>query len=73
MTVRNSLTHQRPFLESAQGFDRGLPLLDQLLGLWKLGDVSASVFEGDELATVGKGDRIVKRSFPAAISLHAVA
>src|SRR5712664_4033855 len=51
--------------DQEQGFDRGLPLLEQLFGLRKIGDVSASVFEGDKLATAGQENRIIERPLPA--------
>jgi len=39
-----------------------------LIGHRKLVDVNASIQQGDELATARQRYRIVKRSFPAAIS-----
>ncbi len=38
-----------------QATDRGLPLVELLVGLRKLHDVSAGVLEGDELAPSGSG------------------
>jgi hypothetical protein len=59
--------HGRPIKidDQEQGFDGGLPVLEQLLGLRKLRDVSAGILKGDELATAGKWNRIGERSFPA--------
>jgi len=37
------------FHDQQQTFDCDLPLIELLVGLRKLGDVSASVFEGDEI------------------------
>jgi len=51
-----------------QATDRGLPLVELLIGHRKLVDVNASIQQGDELATARQRYRIVKRSFPAAIS-----
>ena len=39
-----------------QGLDRGLPLLEMLLGLGELLDVFGGVLEGDDLATTGVGE-----------------
>jgi len=54
------------FDDQEQGFDRGLPLLEILLGLGKLLDIVPSVFEGNDLATAGQGNGIVERSQLAA-------
>ena len=51
--------------DQEQGFDRGLPFLDILVGLRKLRDISAGVLESDELAAAGQHDRIGERPFPA--------
>jgi hypothetical protein len=45
-----------------------LPLRGLVLGLGELCDVVAGILQRDELPTAGQRDRIVKRSFPAAIS-----
>jgi len=37
-------------------------------GLRKLGDEIGGVLKGDKLVATGQGNRIVERSFPAAIS-----
>jgi hypothetical protein len=47
-----------------QGFYRGLPLLEILLGLRELLDVFGGVLEGDELATAGQGNEIVEGAGP---------
>jgi hypothetical protein len=47
--------------DQEQGFDRGLPLLEQLFGLRKLLDIVRGVPQGDELATVGEWNRIIER------------
>src|SRR6266851_4137864 len=36
-----------------------------LLGLWQLHDVIGGVFEGDQLATAGEGDRVLEWTGPA--------
>jgi hypothetical protein len=56
--------------DQEHGFDRGLPLLDILLGLGKFLDVVAGILEGDELATTGKGKSVRRTagSNPAEIS-----
>jgi hypothetical protein len=38
------------FHDQHQTFDRGLPLVELLVGLRKYGDIIACVFEGDDLA-----------------------
>jgi hypothetical protein len=57
--------HQEvPALRGAdQATDRGLPLVELLIGLRKLVDVNAGIQQGDELATARQRYRIVKRSF----------
>ena len=49
--------HHRPAAlgHHDQGFNRGLPLLEILLGLGKLLDIVRGVLEGDELAAAGRG------------------
>ena len=47
-----------------QGFYRGLPLLEILLGLGKLLDILGGVLEGDDLATAGQGNRIIEQPLP---------
>ncbi len=42
--------------DQEQGFDRGLPLLEILLGLGKLLDILGGVLEGNELAGRGEGE-----------------
>src|SRR5258708_6598581 len=56
-----------------QSFHRGLPLCGLVLRLRQLGDVAAAILQRDELASARDRDRFVKRSFPAAIILHAAA
>jgi hypothetical protein len=51
-----------------QGLHRGLPFLGLVLGLWKLGYVITGVLERERLATSRQRNRIIKPSFPAAIS-----
>ena len=41
------------FDDQEQGFDRGLPRLEILLGLGELLDIVRGVLEGDELASAG--------------------
>jgi len=48
------------FDNQEQGFYRGLPLLEILLGLGKLLDIVRGVLEGDELAATGQGNGIVE-------------
>ena len=52
--------------DQEQGFYRGLPLLEILLGLGKLLDILGGVLDGDDLATAGQGNGIVERSQLAA-------
>ena len=52
------------FHDQQQTFDCGLPLIELLVGLRKLGDVSASVFEGDECAAIGQHNRIEELLIP---------
>jgi len=52
--------------DQKQGFDRGLPLVEQLLGLGELLDLFRGVLQGNDLATVGQRDRVVKRALPPA-------
>jgi len=47
--------------DQEQGFDRGLPLLEQLFGLGKLLDIVRGVLEGDELATAGARKSVRRR------------
>jgi hypothetical protein len=61
------------FGDQDQDFNGSLPFLDLLFGLRQLLDISGGVLEGDELATARQGERIVKLSFPAALSRHAAA
>src|SRR5882762_8215169 len=58
--------HHRPAAlgHHEQGFYRGLPLLEILLGLGKLLDIVRGVLEGDDLATAEQGNGIVERPFP---------
>src|SRR5882724_2485623 len=56
--------------DQEQGFYRGLPLLEILLGLGKLLDIVGGVFEGGELATAGQGNGIVERPFPTLRKFH---
>jgi hypothetical protein len=53
------------FGDQDQRFDRNLPFLELLFGLWQLLDISGCVLEGDELATLGQRDRIVEWPVPA--------
>jgi hypothetical protein len=48
--------------------DRSLPLRELLFSLGKLLDIFGSILEGDDMATARQRDRIIKPSFPAAIS-----
>ena len=50
--------------DQQQGFYRGLPLLEILVGLGKLLDIVRGVLEGDELATAGHGNRFVEGARP---------
>jgi len=43
---------------------RGLPLLEQLLGLGKLLDIDRGILEGNDLATAGQGNGIVEGARP---------
>ena len=52
------------FDNQEQGFNRGLPLLEILLGLGKLLDIVRGVLEGDELAAAGQGNGIVEGARP---------
>ena len=56
--------HGRPVEldDEEHGFDRGLPLLEQLLGFGKLLDIFGGILEGDELATAHQ-----PRSAPAPV------
>jgi len=45
-----------------------LPLRGPVLCLRKPRNVAAGILKRDKLATAGQGNRIIKRSFPAAIS-----
>ena len=49
-----------------QGFNRGLPLVEQLLGLGELLDVFRGVLQGNDLATVGQRDPVVETALPPA-------
>jgi hypothetical protein len=51
--------------DQEQGFDRGLPLIELLLGLGKLLDIFRGALKGDELATKRQGYRILERPLPA--------
>jgi hypothetical protein len=55
----NARHHGRPveFDYQKQGFDRGLPVVEQLLGFGKLLDVFGGVLERDEMATAGQGNQ----------------
>jgi hypothetical protein len=46
--------------DQEQGFYRGPPFLEQLLGLRKVLDIVRGVLQGDELAAARPGDRIVE-------------
>ena len=46
--------------DQEQGFDRGVPLLEMLLGLGKPPEIVRGVLEGDEVATAGQGNAIVE-------------
>jgi hypothetical protein len=48
--------------------DGCLPFFQILFGLRKLHDIIGSVLEGDDLTAISQHNRIVERSFPAAIS-----
>src|SRR6267378_7318165 len=65
--------HHRPTAlgRHDQGLDRGLPLLEILLGLGKLLYVFGGILERDELTTAGQGNGIVEGARP--ISRHDVA
>jgi hypothetical protein len=69
----NARVQQRPaiFGRHQQRLDRGLPMV--ALGFFpRQGmDVFASVEQGDELATVGKGDWILEQFSPAGFSHQA--
>ena len=59
--------------DQAQRSHGRLPFWGRVLGLRQLENVVACVSQGDKPATAGQRDRIVERSFPAAISRHAAA
>jgi hypothetical protein len=49
------------FCSADQTPDRGLPFLEILFGFRQFHDVVGSILERDELASIGQGNRIVKR------------
>jgi hypothetical protein len=51
-----------------QRLHRSQPFWGFVLGLRKPRDVFAGILERDQLAAAGQRDRLVERSFPAAIS-----
>ncbi len=55
MSMRAIMVSPLSSTTRSRGFDRGLPLLEILLGLGKLLDIIRGVLEGYELATAGRG------------------
>jgi hypothetical protein len=50
-----------------QGLGRDLPFLDRMLGFRKLGDMGASVLQGDKLPTTGERYRILEVPAPSVV------
>jgi hypothetical protein len=58
------------FNDEKQGFNRGLPFLEQLLSLRQAGDVIAGIAQSHELTPTRQQDRIIERTGPGGSELR---
>lgn len=62
--MRACIREVAAFSGADQATGRGLPFLEALLGLRQFHDVIGGVFEGEQLATAGKWNRIIEFARP---------